>query len=131
MSNDVASRARWSINSAIVGTKQLRKVKTYKVTDNRDAEHVFGTDGEDPAGVVDKPGGAEIEFEYFVEQGNPEVSWRKLQEAKEYFTLTREYVGGERVQFSRCRVANAGGDGDNEGSHMISVKIISNSPKVL
>lgn len=131
MSNDLATRARWSINSVTAGTKQLKKVKSYTVTDNSDAEHAFGCDSDDPAGVIDKPGGHEIEFDYYAEQGTPEVSWRALKRAKEYFTLTKEIVGGERVQFTRCRVANDGGEGDDGGSHMIKVKIICNAPQGL
>lgn len=128
MSNNLATRSRWSIDSSVAGNKQLRKVKTYKVTDNGDAEHAFNCSDDAPVGVIDKPGGFEIEFEYYAEQGTPEVNWRKIQVAKEFFALTREYPGGERLQYARCFVANVAGEGDDGGSHMITVKIICNAP---
>lgn len=128
MSNNLATRSRWSIDSAVAGNKQLRKVKSYTITDNGDAEHAHNCSDDAPVGVIDKPGGYAIEFEYYAEQGAPEVSWRKIKRAKEFFTLTRELVGGERLQYARCFVANDGGEGDDAGSHMISVKIICNAP---
>ena len=131
MSNDVVRFSRWSINSAIAGSKQLRKVKSYTVTDNSDAEHAFSCDSATPAGVVRKSGGVDIEFEVYAERGVPEVSWRKLKRAEEYFTLTREYPDGERVQYNRCTVANDGGEGDEQGGQMITVKIIGNQPEEL
>lgn len=123
MADQVASRARWTINSLMARNVQLSKLKSYKETDDSDLEHVLNTAGE-VAGEKEKGGGGGLEFEYFSEAGTPEVNWRKLQKAKEYFSLTKQLVGGERLQYNLCRVANVTGDGDDEGSHMIAIKII-------
>lgn len=120
---DIASRARWTINSLTAQNKQLTKLKTAKETDDRDLEHAFNTAGE-VAGEVEKPGAGALELEYYEESGGtPEVNWRKLQEAREYFSLTRQVVGGVRVQYGNCRVANVTSEDDDEGGHMLSVKL--------
>lgn len=123
MADQVATRARWTINSLTARNVALSKLKTYKETDNSSVEHVLNTASE-IAGEIEKGAGGALEFEYYQEAGTPEVNWRKLLEAKEYFSLTKQIVGGERLQYSNCRVANVAGDGDDQGSHMITVQII-------
>jgi hypothetical protein len=121
---EIATRARWTINSSSARNVQLKKLKSYSETDDSDLEHVFNTADDAPAGVIDKPGGGSLEFEYFHEQSSPEVDWRKLKAAKEYFSLTKALVSGSRVQYTRVRVANVSSDGDDQGSHMQKIKLI-------
>jgi hypothetical protein len=127
---NVASRARWTINSRIAGNKPLTMLKSAKETDEADLEHVFNTAGE-VIGELEKFGAGAFDIEYFQEVGAPEVNWRKLKDAKEYFSLTQQIVGGERWQFNMARVANVAGESDNESGQMLSVKLIFRGRKQL
>ena len=128
---EIATRARWTINSARARNVQLKKLKSYSETDDSELEHVYNTSDDEPAGVIDKPGAGSLEFEYYHEASAPEVDWRALKKAKEFFSLTKQIVGGERVQYGRCRVANVSSDGDDQGSHMMKVQILWASRKDL
>ncbi len=121
---EIVDRARWYLDSASASNLRLKRLKSYSETDDSDAEHVNGTGDDGPVGTIRKPGGGSLEFEYYHNTGAPEVRWRALQKAKEFFTLTHHLVGGERVQYGRCEVVNVASDGDDQGSHMQKVKIL-------
>jgi hypothetical protein len=120
--NQIGTRARWTINSTLARNVQLKKLKNYSETDNKELEHVLNTAGE-IAGEKESGAGGTLEFEYYTEEGRAEVDWRKLQSQREYFSLTKQLVGGERLQYTSCRVANVASEGDDEGSQMITVQI--------
>lgn len=121
---EIISRARWTVNSSSARNVQLKKLKSYSETDDSSLEHAYNTADDSPVGVIDKPGGGSLEFEYYHETGNPEVDWRALQKAKEFFSLTKQHVNGQRVQYTRVRVSNVASDGDDQGSHMQKVQFI-------
>jgi len=121
---DLATRARWFIDSASARNVKLTKLKSYSESDDSDAEHAHNTADDAPVGVIDKPGGGSLDFEYYNETGTSEVNWRTLRKRKEFFTLTKHLVGGARVQYTRCYVANVTSDGDDQGSHMQKIKIL-------
>jgi hypothetical protein len=129
--NQVGDRARFYISSATAQNKRLRKVTEMKETNNRDAEHVFNTGDDAPAGVIRKPGGFELELTVLEEKGTPEVDWYKLEDSGEFFELVREVVGGRRMQYTECCVANAAATDDNQGKHEYTVKVIASERKVL
>lgn len=121
---EIATRARWTLNSATARNVKLTKVKSYSESDDSDIELVYNVSDDGPVGVIDKPGGGSIEFDYYFETGVSEVDWRELKAAKEFFSLTKQVVSGERLQYLRCRVANIASDGDDQGSHMQKVRIM-------
>jgi len=122
--SDIASRQRWTINSTSARNVQLKKVTGYSDSPHASAEHVYNTWDDEPVGVVtSQVQGGEIELEQHQETGNPDVNWRKLGTAREYFSLTRDIPGGERVQYVRCIVENVSIKGDNSGQHTASLKI--------
>jgi hypothetical protein len=121
---DIASQSRWSINSPTQGAKKLTRLKSYDVGDEASVEAANAVGSDDPVGFIDKPGAKTISFTYYSEKPKPEVDWRRLQASKEQFNLTQEIVGGERLQYTPCRVSSVSREGDDEGSHMITVEII-------
>lgn len=127
---DISSQHVWSINCS-QGSKQLRRMKTYDVSDESSVETRNAVGSDFPIGFVDKPGGKTITFEYYSERPKPEIDWRKLRDARETFSLTRQIVGGQRVQYPECRVSKVGPSGDDEGEHMISVEIVALGEKNL
>jgi hypothetical protein len=129
--SEIATQSVWSINSLTQGSKQLRRMRNYDVSDDSSVEtrNAVGSDG--PIGFVDKPGGRGITFEYFNERPRPEVDWRKLKDLREVFSLTQQVVGGERIQYPQCRVSKVSPSGDDEGEHMISVEIVALAEKRL
>jgi hypothetical protein len=121
----IVSQARWTINAPVpVGNKPLRRLKDYSISDESDLEAVNEVGSEDPVGFRDKPGARVVTFNEHVPQGRPEVDWFALKRGKVPFSLTQQYVGGDRVQFFPCRVAQVGKSGDDEGSHMREIKIV-------
>jgi hypothetical protein len=120
---DIASRARWFINSLTAQNKFLSKLKTASETDDGDLEHAFNSANE-VAGEIETPGAGALEISYYEEAGAPEVNWRRLKDSREYFSLTRQIVGGTRTQYTNCRVANVASEDDDEGGHMLTVKVI-------
>jgi hypothetical protein len=129
--NQIATLARFILNSASARNKVLKKVKTCKVTDNRDGEHAKGSGQKKPVGVIRKPGGGTLELSVYQEKGVAEVDWHALQDAEEFFSFTREVIDGPRTQFLECTVVNVGEDDDDDGGHMISVKILWSEQKPL
>ena len=131
MGNPV-SQKRWFLSSVSQRNLPLRRVKSYSITDDSDVELVNAVGENAPIGFREKVGGCTIEFDYYFEQGKPEVDWAKLKDDKEIFSLVSQDEGaGKRVQYLKCRVANDGGDGDDEGSHLGKVKIVATERKRL
>lgn len=121
---ELATRARWYLNSSSARNVQLKKLKNYSISDDSDLEHAYNTSDDAPVGIIDKPGGGSVEFDYYQEAGAAEVDWRKLKLAKEFFSMTEQIVGGRRTQYIRCRVATVTNDGDEQGSHMQKIKVL-------
>ena len=121
----IVSQARWSINApSPIGNKPLRRMKDYSISDESEVEAVNEVGSEDPVGFKDKPGAKTITFNEHIPDGKPEVDWYQLKRGRVVFSLTQQYVGGERVQYYPCRVATIGKSGDDEGQHMREVKIL-------
>ena len=93
MANQNASLARYIINSSSARNLVLKKVKTGKVTDNRDAEHAKSSGSKKPVGVIRKPGGGTLELTVYQEKGTPEVDWVALLDSEEFFTEFRKKNG--------------------------------------
>jgi hypothetical protein len=129
--NQNADGAKFIINGQTPGNKVLRKVKSVKETDSRDAEHVYNTFDKKPTGVARKPGGGELELEVYEEKGTPEVDWEKLQALGEFFSITREVIGGRRTQFVDCTVANVAASSDDSHQPMMAVKVLWSERKKL
>lgn len=131
MAGQLATQAVWTLDSTSQGNVRLRRVKSSKTADASSTE-MKNAIGEDfPVGFIDKPGGKTTTFEIFVEQGNPEVDWQFLKDSKEYFSMTKQVVGGKRYQYPICRVAKVDKDDDDEGSHMMSVEVMALEEKPL
>jgi hypothetical protein len=129
---ELVTRARWTVNSASARNVQLKKLKSYSETDDSTVELAYNTADDGPVGVIDKPGGGALELEYYREQGaRPEVDWVALKAAKEFFSLTRQDVSGQRWQYTRCRVANVASDGDDSASHMQKIQVVWSERKQL
>lgn len=121
----IASQAKWTINAPEpIGNKPLRRLKDYSISDESDVETVNEVGSDDPVGFRDKPGAKTLTFNEYVPQDRPEVDWAYLKRNKLVFSLTAQYVGGERVQFFPCRVAQVGRSGDDEATHMREIKIV-------
>ncbi len=75
------------------------------------------------AGYRFKEGGGEIPIEVYEEQGTAEVNWRREHALKTRFSFTIQYVGGTRWLYTDCIVASVSPKSDDQGSHMMSVKI--------
>src|SRR5688572_17049465 len=103
MPNDIASVAVWQINSASQGNKRIRRMKNADRGDEASREAVPEVGSADCVGFVDKPGPKPISFNIRETKGvKPEIDWEYLQETGEVFSLTRQVVGGRRVQYPEC-----------------------------
>lgn len=131
MAGAIGTQARWSLDSISQGNVRLRRVKSSKTSDGSSTEAVNAVGEDDPVGFKDKPGAKTITFEVYEQQGRPEADWQKLKDTKEVFSLTKQIVGGGRVQYPVCRVAKIDKDNDDEGSHMLSVEVIALQEKPL
>lgn len=126
-----ASQSRWTISSVSQGNKKLRRVKSSKVSTDKGREAVTAQGEDRPIGTIKKVGALTITFSVFEEQGTPEVDYRRLDALDEFFTLTREIVGGKRYQYVDCQVSKVEPSGDNAGEHMLDVEIIALEEKPL
>lgn len=131
MAGALGTQATWTIDSISQGNVRLRRVKSSKTNDGSSttAENAVGED--DPVGFKDKPGPKTITLEVYEEQGTAECNWQLLKDTKEVFSLTKQIVGGRRVQYPVCRVSKIDPDNDNEGSHMLAVEIVALKEKTL
>ncbi len=120
-----ASQSRWTISSPSQGNKRLRRVQSSQVSSDAKREAVTAQGEDRPIGTVFSPGADTISFTVYAEQGTPEVDYLKLFTSGEYFTLTREIVGGKRFQYVDCQVAGRPNPSDdNQGSHTFTVEIL-------
>jgi hypothetical protein len=129
--NDIGTLARFTINSSSARNKLLKKVKTCKITDSRDGEHAKSAGSKKPVGVVRKPGGGTIELSVYEEKGTPEVDYYALQDSEEFFEFVREIVDGPRRQYLEVTVVNVAPDDDDDGNHMLAVKMLFSESKPL
>lgn len=125
MANEFASQAAWSINSITQGNKRLRKMEDYDVSSDaaKEAQNEVGSDF--PVGFVRKPGAKTISFTFREAKGrNPEIDWEYLESSDEVFSLTKQVIGGQRVQYPECQVSTTGTSGDKDGTHTRTVEIL-------
>lgn len=122
---DPVSQSRWSIASTTQGNKKLRRVQSSQVSSDakREAQTAQGEDI--PIGTTFTPGAITISFTVYLEKGKPEVNYTPMLYSGEYFTLTREIVGGKSYQYVDCQVASFPNiSGDNQGGHTFQVDIL-------
>lgn len=121
---DLISKSPIFIDSATAGNVFLRTVQKWSVTDDSDLEPVFGTGDDEPIGMAEKPGAGAIDLEVR-RVASPEVDWARLKRLKERFSLTTvDNPGGRRTQYAGCRVANVAPDSDDQGQHIVKVKVV-------
>lgn len=105
------------------GSRQLTKVKSADVKDDRDVEVVMAVGVSQGAGFRDKQGGGEISMQVYRETGRPETDWRQLKTDRKTFTFTIADEGkGLRESFT-CRVAKIDSKDDEAGVHEDSVTL--------
>lgn len=132
MSDDLASQARWQINSRTAGNKQLKRVQSYEVSDDSSTEAQPEVGSESPVGFVDKPGALSITFEISETKGiKREVDWERLKALREVFSLTKQVKGGLRTQYPECKVSKIDYSGDAEGKHSYTVEIVALTQKAM
>lgn len=131
MANALGTQARYVIFSPSQGTVRLRRMFDAKVKDGATTEAVNAIGEDDPVGFRDKPGAKTITLSIYEEQGKPEVDYRKMKAAKEYFSMTREIVNGKKLQYPVCRISTIEPSDDNEGKHTFDVEIVALSEKEL
>lgn len=109
------------------GNVTSRRIKNYKVGDEKTREPFIPVGSDRPVGTTSKPGAQTIDLEVMPEQ-NPEVPYRKLHASGEVFTITiQERAGaqlGQRIQYQVQVSEVTGPDGDNAGEYTQSVKLI-------
>jgi hypothetical protein len=125
MGNQVATQARWTINSTSQGSTRLRRVKdsSEKSEGKREGVNAMGEDV--PVGTRKKPGARMISLNVIDEQGDPEIDWEALEESGEWFSMTKAIVGGKRWQHPECQVSSVDATNNDDGEHMKTVEIIS------
>lgn len=132
MAGQLGTQSVWTIDSLSQGNVRLRRVKTSKMVDGSSTEAMNAVGENDPVGYKDKPGPKTITLDVYTEQAlEPEVDWQFLKDTKEFFSMTKQIVNGQRFQYPVCRVSKVDKDDDDEGSHMMSVEIVALSEKPL
>lgn len=121
MANNIISIAKLFIDGRQTGNKQLEKVESFTVTDDRDKEVVKAIGIKRGAGTRKSPGGGTIELKVYREKGTPEVDWQKAAEEDWEFAFTRQDEGGGRYQYRGVEVANVTEETEID-SNMFSVK---------
>lgn len=122
---DIATQATWSINSTSQGNKKIRRMKTAGVTSNASVDAVTEMGSSVPVGFEVKPGAFMVSLNIKETKGiRPEVDWYKLDETKETFALTRQVLGGRRMQYPICMVSKVDEEGDADGKHEYTVEIV-------
>ena len=119
---DIVSQAKFYVDGPF-GNFQLKRAKSADPTPEKDAEVVTAVGVDGGAGYRFKEGGGDISLEVYEEQGTAEVNWRREHLLKTRFSFTIQYVGGQRWLYTDCIVANVTPKSDDQGSHMITVKI--------
>ncbi|MGN6103733.1 MAG: hypothetical protein ACTHU0_01385 [Kofleriaceae bacterium] len=127
MPNDTATNATWQINSTSEGNKRIRRMTSWEVSDGASVE-AFSECGpsDSPVGFVDVPGAKTISFEIReLKTPKREIRWERLKVLKEVFSLTKQIVGGSRVQYPECRVSKIDESGAaDQGYVQYTVEII-------
>lgn len=121
---NISSQARWIGSSPSQGNILLDRIKNYSEKDASSVETVKAVGVDKPVGHREKIGDVGIDFDVYIEEGDPEWDWYEIKRLKETFSLTKQYVNGQRFQYTGCRIVNIDFDGDEEGSHMGKVAII-------
>jgi hypothetical protein len=130
VADDLASQARWTINSSVAGNKQLKRVQSYDVSDDSSVEAQPEVGSESPVGFLRKPGALMISFEITETKGvRREIDWERLKLLDNTFSLTKQVKGGQRTQFPECKVSKIDYTGDAEGKHSYTVEIVALSQK--
>ena len=120
---EIVSESKFFIDGPM-GNFQLKRVKSIDVDDESDAEIVTAMGVKGGAGVRFKEGGVALSLEVFREQGTPEVDWAKAKRLRQVFSLTIQDTGGSREQYQNCYVAKIPRKDDDQGSHMMTVKVV-------
>lgn len=130
---DIASLVQLSINSPTQGTFLVARAQNWSVKSTKKAEEVQEVGNPDGAGIIRKPGGYVITCDIHMEQGATTMlsKWRAMLDSQEYFSMTKQIVGGNRDQHPQCQVSSVDEDGDNAGSNKFNVEIISLNRKNL
>lgn len=127
-----ARKVTWQINSRSQGNKRLRRLEKYDVDDEGETTATNEIGSESPTGVTRKPGGFPIEFDFRQTQGTkPDCDWEELERTGEFFSLTRQIVGGRRTQFLKVSVSQYTEQGDKDGEYTYNVKLIALEKKKL
>lgn len=126
---EVVSQSKFYVDGGF-GNFQLKKCKSCDVSAQKDKEIVTAVGVDDGAGIRRKPGGWELTLEIYLEQGTPEVDWYAVWEAHLPFAFTIQHRGGQRHQYA-CEVAQCNPKHDDQGSHMLTVKLVATSRKTL
>lgn len=121
--DDIVSESKVYIDGPM-GNFQLRKCKSIDVDDDSDAEIVTAMGVKQGAGSRYKEGGVSLSLEIFREQGTPEVDWAKHKRLRTRFSITIQDTGGSREQYQNCFVAKVPRKDDDQGSHMMTVKVL-------
>jgi hypothetical protein len=119
-----ATAALGNILASAGGSRQLTKVKSADVKDDRDVEVVMAVGVEQGAGFRDKQGGGEISLQVYRETTKtPETDWRKLKTDRKVFTFTIADEGNGLRESFTCRVAKVDSKDDEAGVHEDTVTL--------
>jgi hypothetical protein len=115
------------VNAASTGKFLVKRCENWSLKSEKKAEIKTEVGNPDGAGVVRKPGGVTGTFTVFTEQGTLATmlaNFRALESSEEWFSITKQIVGGSRDQYPWCQVSSVDEDGDNEGSNKFNVEIV-------
>ena len=104
------------------GNFQLKRVDSLDEDDDSETEVKTAIGVQGGAGNVDKEGGGKLKLDVFREV-NPEVNYRAVKAAKEYFSFTIQDDNGERWKYLNCRVSKVSRKDSSDGKHMDTVDI--------
>jgi hypothetical protein len=132
VADDLASQARWTINSTIAGNKQIKRMQSYDVADDSSTEAQGEVGSTSMVGFTAKPGGLMISFEIMETRGTRrEIDWERLKVLDNVFSLTKQVKGGQRTQYPECKVSKIDYTGDVDGKHSYTVEIVALSQKAM
>jgi hypothetical protein len=134
MANDIASQATWQINCSARagGNKRIRRMKDWAIADDASKEAVPEVGSVNPVGFKRTPGAKKITFNMRQRKGaKPEIDWWYLSASDEVISLTKQIVGGRRVQYPECEVSQVTENGDDQGEIMFTVEVIALREEVM
>jgi hypothetical protein len=120
---DSVSSTKFFIDGPM-GNFQLTQVKSIKVDDQSDIEILLASGVKQGAGVRFKEGGNVLSLEVYRAK-SPEVDYAKHKRLRSQFSITFQDEGGGREQYQQCFIAQVPRDDDEQGSHMMSIKVVS------